>query len=257
MRPDELTAAELIAHVRRAIILPTISGNHDADLELPNGTTIGVEVTRAADPKETQAWAAAQRQRVPNYPSLNQQWTVGIRSGADMRRANSVIPDLLVDLERHRQTGHRWIDNPSGTRHADPAIAAIEEALDAAHVVYAHGYDSRTGVDGGYVLMPHKGGGAISGDDIIDAVLAEAVKKDNLDKLHAMTNGERHLFVWVDHTSGPAWAALRFEHIALPTPALPDIIDTLWIAARTSTPAGGWHPDRPHSVTPPGGWQPH
>lgn len=255
--PEELAAADLVAAVRGASVLVQASGNHDIDLLLPDGRTIGLEVTQSADSAEIEAWKQIQRQKVESYAALRRWWSVGLRPAARVDRAHRQVPSLLVDLERLGQTEHRWLNNPSGAPNADPEIAAVEARLVRSGVDHAASWPVQSEQPGGYSFVVHKDGGPFDEEDIVHAAAYELHKYDNLRKLSEMDADERHLFVWIDHTAGTPWAALRSMFNPLPRIQVPDFVTTVWVAARVADIAGAWVPGSPHSITPPSGWTRH
>ena len=65
------------------------------------------------------------------------------------------------------------------------------------------------------------------------------------------------MFVWIDHTAGAPWPALRSLIRPLPAIELPELVTTVWVAALTHRSNGRIMPDAPHSITPPRPWRWH
>ncbi len=253
MSPDEFAAAEVIASIRGGRV-GAPSGRHDADIGLHDGTTIGVEVTRAADSAESAAWSEISRRRVQGDDRLSRWWSVGISTTASVKRAHLAIPPLLAALEHLGSTEHRWLAQPGRAAHQNPMVAHVDDQLAGIGVVFAAGHRVARHGQPGYSFVVHRPGGAIASSDVTDAVIIEATKPDNLDKLTLMHTEERHLFVWIDDTAGGAWTALRSLFTPLPQITVPSPATTVWVAARTSDRLGAWIPDVVHSITPPAGW---
>lgn len=257
MYPEEFAAAEMVARATGAAIDgdPKV-GRHDVDLTLPRGRTIGLEVTRAADAAEIGTWAEIAKRRRDRHPLLARWWSVALRSGSSVKAAHKSIPPLLAGLENLGITEHMWRSDRLQRPSRDPTIRAIKSGLADAGVDHAYSVIPNDGF-GGLSFVVHKDGGTLGPSDVIDAVQHEAWKSDNVAKLAEMPRDEAHLFVWIDYTNAPAHRALQLGLTPLPDPHLPHEVHTLWIAARTSSDAGGdWVPAAGRSLSPPGTWVP-
>lgn len=257
MRPEEKAAADLVARVTGAtVVAGPVSGRHDTNLVLPSGRTIGLEVTQAADRDEVETWAAIAKCRGSDAPALRRWWQVGLTSGFSVKEARAQLPALLAKLEAAGAIEHRWLGNPHHMPSPDARVRDVEVALDSIGVDHAHSVPPPDGA-GGLAIVAHKDGGPVDGGDLIDAVVAEAMKPDNRSKLTAMTADEHHLFVWVDFTSTAAHAALGLGVVAFPDPDLPPEVGTLWVAARHGDDVGrDWIAVGARRWKPPGPWTP-
>jgi len=240
MRPDELAAGILVAaHTGAVVDGDPLVGNHDVDLTLPSGRTIGIEVTRAADEDEVATWAAIAQRRRNRHPLLSRWWSVALHSGANVTRAHVDVPALLAQLEAAEISEFRWLSDPFMRPSSDSAVAAIESRLLALGVDHAHSLVPKNGV-GGLSFVAHKSGGAVSANDLLDAIEHEAWKDDNRTKLREMPRDEAHLFLWIDHTNRPAHGVLTMDVLPIPEPELPAELDVLWVAARYSSTGRDW-----------------
>jgi hypothetical protein len=241
--PEEIAAARIVAQVTGASIEPHPSGRHDADLTLPGGGTIGLEVTQAMGQEVVHGWAViAETQAEEPAPELNRLWSVSLAAGAKVKAAHPVVREQLGVLESLGETQLNWLEYPWAESSPDPAVRAAAEALKAAGV--AHAFSVPPKVNGGYSFVLHEPGGWVDGRDVTDAVEAEVFKKDNLDKLTAMTTDQAHLFVWIDYSSSAPYSVLTSGVLPVPVPNMPPSLDVLWVAPRVSNEKGDWCPGR-------------
>jgi len=251
--PEELAAASLVAQATGASIAPTFSGRHDAELTLPSGRTIGLEVTQSADSDEVETWAAIRKRQRGGSPKLNRWWSVALRSGENVKAADSVVEQALIALEEAGVCKVQWLYSEPEPTPNDPNVRAAEKVLENAGVAHANSVSPKG--QGGWSFTAHKDGDWVDGRDVLDAVESEAWKPDNVQKIQDMATDERHLFVWVDYSHPKAHVVLTGGIQPVPEPHLPAELTTLWVAARMSDERNEWLSAGARRISPPGGWQ--
>jgi hypothetical protein len=240
VRPEETAAARIIASITGATIADP-SGRHDADLALPDGRTIGLEVTQAMNRKILGDWAAITANQVDEpAPELTRWWSVAVKPGTRIKSAHPIVREQLRLLDALGHTEVNYRSNPQGLPNSDPQVRAVEDTLESAGVVHAFSIPPKT--TGGYSFVVDEPGRWIGGQDVTDAVEVEVFKKDNVDKLTMMSTNEAHLFVWIDYSQSAPYSALSGGLLPIPVPNLPAPLDVLWVAPRVMTKQGDWAP---------------
>jgi hypothetical protein len=228
----------------------------DFDLLLDDPGSIAFEVTRHT------LGAGVQTQREVTkrnwvFPALRRSWAVDTISSFHVRALHDELDQLLTQLEeRHIESvllrrsmfdEDRDRIQPSLRPHRDTleaggAVAAGRRLYElGVRCVYVLG-----GTPGGKVIIGHAPEGGSTGPSVIvDVAAAHANLADNATKLTAAGDrGERHLFVWAEHSRSETVAAIGMAtdgEIGRPTtpPDLPDHVDAVWIAT-ASDPSMVW-----------------
>jgi len=240
VRPEETAAARIVARVTGATVANP-SGRHDADLALPGGRRIGLEVTQAMNKTIIGDWAAITGNEVDEpAPELTRWWSVALKVGTRVKSAHPVVRRQLGLLEALGYTEVNWLGNPQGLPNSDPDVRAIEGALKSAGVAHAFSVPPKN--IGGYSFVVDEPGGWIDGQDVTGAVETEAFKQDNVDKLTMMSTDEAHLFIWIDYSQSAPYGALSRGLLPVPVPNVPSSLDVLWVAPRIMTEQGDWTP---------------
>lgn len=221
-------------------------GEHDFDLDLPDGQTVALEVTTAADEAYLQALDAVSSEKrggpFVRRRASQQGWYVCPAEGERIDRIRSQVDDRLARVEEAGLTefgfDHR-LDN-------HPMVMQLKAELGvvAGRVMQ---WD-----EPGLIRIGNPGRGAwFDGSSINTAVEREAHKEDNRNKLRRAGTPETHLFVYI-HSSSFA-ASVAMERSMLPNfpAAIPEEITQVWTAAYVRSKAalrvlrasrnGSWH----------------
>lgn len=207
------------------------AGQHDFDLEYPDGRTAAVEVTTSTDQDYRRIEAAmtdARKGGMEISATLCQKrWVIHPFKHARINTIRDRADALLAPIE---DSGVEFFTSLSDAADS-PHIARIltELHVEGGFVIDAKG-------PGAIFLSYPTQGGFLAQSDVTHAVEREALKPDNRRKLRQSGASERHLFVHVDHRNMEAWTALN----DLPPnggPELPDEITHVWAAASMREPA--------------------
>jgi hypothetical protein len=258
-RKSELVAAAAAACVVGARALIRDSGGvqmRDFDLRYRDGRPDEpLEVTRFADQASIETWRRLGRtdswplMRSSTAPPLVRVWTVDIPSNQRSRDGSSGPFDVSGFLEQ-----------------AQPLLRTLEQRNEDQFILFESPVDevlrglAELGCDVGFSRPADPGesgrveplapvGGITSGAPVAGAVEHEAAKKDNQAKLACLADAiRRHLFVIVDHSSGPIYFAVRHRRLGR-SPELPSPITTAWV----------WDGGSPcvFATTSPGAWEEH
>lgn len=224
---------------------------HDFDLELPDGTTIAVEVTRHNIPMSLGVLSELHK-RDWMFPQLRSVWIVSMIPVYNVGAVHAEIAGLLLNLETagidRLAIDGALFDTTLHDDELDDDERQDRAALDrtgtrvtaerlrdlGARRVYRW---LEADVDGGEVIMGEaRQPGSTGPSVVVEVVERHASRPDNVKKLCAASDRtERHLFVWVERSQQAAVAAFDFSNVlpdgaGLPdrTPALPDCVDAAW-----------------------------
>jgi hypothetical protein len=227
----------------------------DFDVLLPDGPTVGLEVTSSADEKVLSLLAAGSRQW--SASGLADDWQVGVAhdKGVFVTHVMRQMPGLLEIYEREGVTevdtwnDPRWSRSLSGLS-SDPAEAAQRQfGLD---VVIARSFGPKQGSVAQIYMTAH--GGAISHVDQVNA-LVEAAAESNRQKLAAVAADERHLFVWLNPSRADAELAVATLPPPSAPPAIPPEVHVVWLSTHGARGFGDVQLERLWRVRPPNGWE--
>lgn len=250
---------------------------HDFDLELSDGTTVAVEVTRHNEPSSLAVLTELDK-RDWHFPQLKYDWVVDMIPTYSVAKVHRDVADLLAPIEsastealilggrlfRPRLSGFELADNErettalldrTGTRLPAERLWNL-----GARLIYRH---ARGNAQGGEVIMGEASkAGSTGASLIIEVVEHHATKPDNKKKLEAATDhSERHLFVWVETSQHAAVAAFNFSNVlpggaGLPdrAPHLPPGVDAVWVVSAYDI-AHIWQYHRAHGWRDLGTWR--
>jgi hypothetical protein len=241
-----------------AVIEPVDPGGgptplRDFDILMEGRDPIALEVTTStrADLLQTRARFAEQLATPIEAPQLRWSWHLYAEVRADVRRIRREIVPALAELESE------WSSSaPPDLSFFGPTSAARSTAVrrlwQSLGIIWgrAHTLAGPASVFISPPSDPREWTDAHPGAFVVEAVEAEAEKADNVRKLGESGRSERHLFVYVDPRSYPAWQDLDRGTVPPVPPRLPDVITTAWVAT-----VGSDERDVAWSVTPPGTWE--
>ncbi|HZP14949.1 MAG TPA: hypothetical protein VFA96_03930 [Nocardioides sp.] len=252
LRPwdEEADAAALLAAYLDGVVHRRDPGGgaeqrHDFDLQLRDGRTIAIEVTRHTVAEYLRTLAAVDA-RDWYFPSLSNNWVVDMSGPYNVRALHNQIAQPLTALEAAgfeqlllRQAlfdatlADDELDDDERSARAKLAAAG---AWGAAESLYNMGVRSvcRIGAadESGGLIIPSDAprAGATGASVVVDLVEYHAALADNAAKLaRAAQADERHLFVWVESSQDQAVAAFGFPLLPERPPLLPDDIDAVWV----------------------------
>lgn len=215
---------------------------YDFDIVFPDGHTEALEVTESTQ-GDRRALRSAMRGRAVSEVGTVRSWEVRFNVSVHIKDARQAMVPLLHELERSGQTELFLFH--SADVFPDPTISAL----------VGLGVDSllswapRDGEPAQMVLEMPGDGGVISPALVVEALLDEAQKPDNLRKLERATTDERHLFVWVDSEDQfPVSLAMQRKLPVGPT-VLPPPVTCGWVASAGPDRFVCWR------VRPPAGWE--
>lgn len=200
------------------------TSTHDIDLEYPDGRIVPVEVTTSVDEQWMRAIAAIDEQRFVDRVRCHKDWYVVpvFRQGLRIDRIRREVDGYLLQVESEGL--ERFFAPADAWRF--PSVQRIWADLD---------------IEAGYTLAwkpPGRIGIALPGQlarvdgmAVEHAVLEQAAKADNLDKLRAVEAPERHLFVYIKPDNFAVWLAVNEGHPPVGVPPLPAGITDVWAAA--------------------------
>lgn len=172
---------------------------HDVEVDLPDGSTIAIEVTSHVEQTETETLAAIQA-RDWNFAGLRFAWNVSVVPHARVGDLHTGIAAALGTLEHSGIAD--WVCATSS-----PPPDEQQEFL-ALHQLGVRQVFPIPGLDAGTVRVTAASkGGSVAAEDMTRAALAEMSKPDNVSKLDHAACDRRALFIWVD-PSGPVSAAM-------------------------------------------------
>jgi hypothetical protein len=227
-------------------------GSHDFDVELPDGRTIALEVTSAAD-EAMEALSREALHKVREEPTLRQSWWIGLPRDRSLRvdpLMARVVP-LLEVLERHGVTEVSRYPRPDPRVSRDDgseAAQAVRGVLELG-ALHAHAIGPPPPGEAARV-MASLAGGAGSDFGSLNELVAECARK-KAPKLIAAEGDARHLFVWLRGSAADAQLAVTTLPPPESTPEIPEGIDVVWLAPGI--------PGQPFSrllrLEPSGGWE--
>jgi hypothetical protein len=226
---------------------------HDFDLLIEGRDPMALEVTTSTRPEllRTRARFAEQLGSPIEAPRLRWSWHLYAEVGADVRRIGREVVPALEELElewsRAEPSDLTFFGPTSAAR--SPAVRHLWQTLG---IVWGRAY-ALAGPSSVFISPPsdpREWTDAHPGAFVLEAVEAEAAKPDNLRKLDESGRSERHLFVYVDSHSFPAWQDLDRAIVPPVAPSLPDAITTAWVAT-----VGSDGRDVAWRVTPPSTWE--
>lgn len=224
---------------------------HDFDVELSDGTTIAVEVTRH-NIENVLAVPSELDKRDWRFPELRNDWIVEMIPIYQVGEAHREIAGLLRELEaagvEELMLGRVLFDSSLHDDEIDDDERQDRELLDrtgtrttakrlsdlGARLVYRW---REAGPNGGEVTMGEASqAGSTDPSVVVELIERHASCPDNVKKLAAASDRtERHLFVWVETSQHAAVAAFNFSKVfpdeeGLPDrpPKLPDCVDAAW-----------------------------
>jgi hypothetical protein len=223
-------AAELV--LRRlgggvATVVDVRGGGHrdgafDCLLELPDRSSVCLEVTRSTDPASEAKWAAVS-DRDWQLPGLSSSWAVMTHRSATINALGTELVGVLNEIEAAGITEF-GIDGRVTTAHG-PTLSRL--GVQAARRVEAPGPPRVVIAEVGPAV-------SVSVDDVLQAVLLSAERKART-LARAPAASAKHLFVWVDVFSKAAWTGMASTVSTFPAIALPDIIDVVWVCRTDET----------------------
>lgn len=254
MDASERFAFELLRRVTGHEVLPTDDGSaprqvdgvfHDGD-----GMVHAVEVTRLLDPDAGQLMGELDRRGMRlSTDTLEWVWDVRVEPSVSLDALETQLEPMLRECEemglvRLDETGWRFLRGwPLGR-------AVIDGELDA--------FGMPNVENEGYVwLLPHGSGGASPGMRVVPGWLSDALAGPLVRKVSKLADWDadfRHLVVGLHSSAVPFGVICAFvEDDAVPedAPAVPDVLDAVWLVSEWSTPPLSWtreHGWRRHDV---------
>lgn len=197
-------------------------GQHDFDI-IDGESHVGIlEVTSATDSQQVEMHSAVYgKQRGDRVPAVECEscWHVTLTRGA---RVSTVRSKLDAYLRRIELAGLH--DFGRASPHPDALLIRRDLGLSSGRIV-----ETRSGGHHWIGLPVQSGWLDVSA--VSDAVLKLALRQDNVRKVSAATQAQRHFFVYVDSSSMDVWSALDSNL----TPGLAPLVvgaTELWVAAR-------------------------
>lgn len=199
----------------------------DFSLRYPDGRVAAVEVTMSTSQHVVES-AAAIRSRRKGGPCIPgklvcQSWMVVPIARANINRIRDEIEPLLAALEAHDIDSFN-ANLVHGTNEAT-LLPLRRIGIDHASVVKREQPPV-------IFLLPPGQGTCVDPGHLERAVVDEAFKEDNRNKLGSAAEAERHLFIYVDCRNYDAWSAMVDGTPPRSTPGLPPEISCVWVAAR-------------------------
>ena len=207
------------------------AGQHDFDLELPDGTREPVEVTASVDERRERTVAAILNERKggPFVPIKRCQydWLVHALASANINRIRAQVDDYLAEVEA---AGITRFFSPTDADENPPVQRIYADlGVDAGGV-------AKWNPPGRIAITTPGGGGVVGTQHLHTALETEAAKDDNRRKLRAASGSTRHLFVYIHPGNFLPWVALIDLEPPPTGPALPDEVDVIWAATETRSP---------------------
>ena len=202
---------------------------HDFDLELPDRRVFPLEATQAAD-EQWRALEAALRDpekggKFVPADKCRKGWIVMPTEKASLNRIRKRVDEYLALIERSGI--EQFLEAPG--EGGDETVHRIQKDLGIrAGWVYPWPGPNRI-----LISVPLRGGFFWDASPAEEAALQAASGSDNRRKLAAVDAEQRHLFVYIDHSSFVAWGAINNGRAPDQSIALPEEITHLWVAART------------------------
>lgn len=193
---EESDAGLVLRHVLGGTVTPRDLGGgrsqiHDLDLNLPDGRSVAVEVTRHTSEAYQARHGAAERMEW-HFADLRFDWHVGMVQHFLVQDINRYLPGLLRRLEQEEREAvlvpRELKDDPS----------ELLEELHALGVRITYRLGSADQRGGQIYLGEAPVAGVTAADLVVDVASSHAALADNQAKLKAATDAdERHLFIWV------------------------------------------------------------
>jgi hypothetical protein len=236
MKPSEAIAISILES-----LLPGVSARyrqdqststHDIDLEYPDGRIVPVEVTISVEEELKRTLAAlSDKTKGSHFVSraeCKQDWYVVLdeRRALRIKRIRQQVDGYLAAIEAE---GLDRFNAPSDAWRS-PSVRRIWDDLGI-----AEGHPVNWDPPGWIVIAPPGESARIHGSSVEQAVLKEAAKADNLDKLRSVDSPERHLFVYIDPSNFPVLMALVEREVPQGVPSLPPEITHVWAAGEAGS----------------------
>ena len=206
---------------------------HDFDLELENGATVAVEVTRDTVASHRSLLSEVDR-RAWRFPELSFDWVVDMIASYSVREVHSKIARPLAELEG-ASVDSALLSRPNRSNRASEHDLPEGPAREAGAELYALGarlvyrIGAATSGGGSVIMSEATQAGSTAPSVVVEVVEHHAALEDNVAKLsRANPAWERHLFIWVENSSQQAVATMAFGILPERSPELPAPIDAVW-----------------------------
>ena len=220
----KLVVENTLDGMRLQFIEDQSAGSYDFDL-IEGTKTIGVvEATSARDQEELSATAAIFKESAGGNPiavgECERVWMLDVEKDARIKPLRTSVAPLLRALEE---------DDVRAFSHDVISVNRTTTEFSQLGVTGGRCYDS-TGPGRAYLQVAGSGS-LVSAEAVVAVLVSEAEKEDNRRKLGATTLDERHLFVYIHHSSSEAWIGLQMAAMPEAVPTLPDEVSGYWVAS--------------------------
>lgn len=276
-RAAEIVSAHLGGTSRRVDPGGGAAQVHDFDVDLSDGATIAVEVTRHNVPSSLAVLSEIDK-RDWHFPQLRYDWVIDMIETYNVETVHREVAGLIATIEgagieslllrgplfSPTLADDELDDDERETKELlarTDTRAAAERLWDlGARLIYR--LVPAVGQAGEAILGDASRAGSTGASLIVEVVEQHAAKPDNKAKLEAaMEQAERHLFIWVETSQHAAVAAFGFSSVlphgaGLPelAPQLPDAIDAAWVVTAYDS-ARIWQYHRAHGWRDLGKWR--
>ena len=201
------------------------NGEHDFDLEYPDGVQAAVEVTTSTiQSREAKFAQITDKRKGGNFVKgklCHKDWLVHPLPKANIKLIRAKVDEYLAAIELD------GLDSFFSPIDADSFVSVSK--------IYTDLSIERGGVmkwkNSGQIGISLPGdGGFVVAEKLQKAIELEALKSDNRRKLGTVHASERHLFVYVSPLNFLAWTVLIDGDMPTNAPQLPDEITDVWAA---------------------------
>jgi hypothetical protein len=219
-------------------------GLHDFDILWPDRRPGALEVTILTDePWHRLRAALAEHGDVIHTEELRRRWLIGSKEAEyghpPFREIRKQLVSHLARVEAEGRNDFTELD-----RWSSPSVSRLLSELPIDH---GHSYDS---LKQPRVIINAPGRTAMVSPDATHSALEEEISSERFSgertKLAASGAEERHLFVWLDSIRFEEWSGLCDAQPPAKSPAVPEEVTAIWLAAMCPAEPVVWRAEPPH-----------